>query len=116
MHELGIVFSIIKQVEEIAVANKVKRVTEVTLEIGEVSGIVPKYLTDAWSWAVEHRSNYMKGCALNIITLKAKSFCTNCETAYDTLAHAKICPNCGSDKTYLLTGKEANIKDIKVEN
>ncbi|MBQ9266665.1 MAG: hydrogenase maturation nickel metallochaperone HypA [Bacilli bacterium] len=116
MHELGIVVAIIKQVEEIAVANKVKRVTEVTLEIGEVSGIVPKYLTDAWKWAVDNRSTYLKGCKLNIITLKAKSFCTNCETAYDTMKYAKICPNCGSDKTYLLTGKEANIKDIKVEN
>ena len=116
MHELGIVFQIIKQVEDVAKANNVKSEKEVTLEIGEVSGIVPKYLTDAWGWACEHRSTLMKECKLNIITLKAKSFCTNCETAYDTLKFAKVCPNCGSNKTYLLTGKETNLKDIKVED
>ena len=48
MHELGIVFHIIRQVEEIAVSNKVNEVKKVTLEIGEVSGVVPSYLEDCW--------------------------------------------------------------------
>jgi len=114
MHELGIVFNIIKEVDEIAEKNKVKEVNEVTLEIGEVSGVVPSYLTDCWKWACIHRSKYMKECSLKIITLEAKTFCENCETSYDTKPHGKICPNCGSNKTYLLTGRETNIKDIKV--
>ena len=114
MHELGIVFSIIKEVENIAEKNKVKHVDEVTLEIGEVSGVVPKYLTDCWKWAVDNRSKYMGGCKLKIITLKAKTFCENCEGTYETVKHGKICPYCKSDKTYLLTGRETNIKDIKV--
>ena len=114
MHELGIVFNIIKEVDEIAEKNKVKEVNEVTLEIGEVSGVVPSYLTDCWKWACLHRSKYMKNCSLKIITLKAKTFCEGCETTYDTKKYGKICPNCGSSKTYLLTGRESNIKDIKV--
>lgn len=114
MHELGIVFSIIKEVDAIAEQNKVKEVNEVTLEIGEVSGVVPSYLTDCWKWAVLHRSKYMKNCSLSIITLKAKTFCENCEKSYDTIKHGKTCPHCGSTKTYLITGRETNIKDIKV--
>ena len=51
MHELGIVFHVIKSVEEIAQENELTKVSAVTLSIGEVSGIVPSYLTDCWRWA-----------------------------------------------------------------
>ena len=114
MHELGIVFSIIKQVDNVAKENNVKEVNEVTLEIGEVSGIVSSYLTDCWKWAVDNRSQFMKGCKLNIISIKAKSFCEDCEEPYETVKYGKICPNCGSKNTYLLTGNETYIKNIKV--
>ena len=116
MHELGIVFSIIKQVEKVCEENNVKNVKEVTLEIGEVSGIVNSYLSDCWKWAVDNRSKYMVGCKLNIITIKAKSFCEDCEESYDTVEHGKTCPKCGSKNTYLLTGNETVIKNIAVSD
>lgn len=114
MHELGIVFHIIKQVDEVAKENKVKQVKKVTLEIGSVSGVIPKYLTDCWSWAVNNRSEFMKDCALEIITLKAVSFCEDCKELYDTEPHGKICPKCGKQNTYLVTGNEVSIKNIEV--
>ena len=112
MHELGIVFSVIKQVEDVSKKNNVSSVKEVTLEIGEVSGIVPKYLFDCWKWAVDNRSEYMHGCELKVIPIKAKTFCEDCEKTYDTVEYGKTCPFCKSEKTYLLTGKEATIKNI----
>ena len=48
MHELGIVFNIIESVEQVAAENGIARVSTVTLELGEVSGIVPEYLADCW--------------------------------------------------------------------
>ena len=39
MHELGIVFHVIKSVEEIAQENELTKVSAVTLSIGEVSGM-----------------------------------------------------------------------------
>ena len=114
MHELGIVFHIIKQVDEVAEQNHVKEVKKVTLEIGEVSGVIPKYLDDCWKWAVEHRSTYMKGCALEIISLKAKSYCEDCGEMFDTVENGKICPKCKKQNTYLVTGNEVSIKDIEV--
>ena len=114
MHELGIVFSIIKQVDEVAKANDAACVKEVTLEIGEVSGIVPKYLFDCWKWAVDNRSERMKGCELRVIPIKARTFCEHCGRSYDTVKNGRICPFCKSSDTYLLTGNETVIKDIKV--
>ena len=40
MHELGIVFHIIDSIEEVGRQNKLRRVSTVTLELGEVSGVV----------------------------------------------------------------------------
>ena len=114
MHELGIVFSIIKQVDGVAREHNAASVKEVTLEIGEVSGVVPKYLSDCWKWAVDNRSEFMKGCELRIIPIMAKTYCEACEKTYETVKFGKICPYCKSEKTYLLTGNETYIKDIKV--
>lgn len=55
MHELGIVLNVIDRVEEIAKENNVKKVTKLTLEIGEVSSIVPSYFSDCFEWAKKRR-------------------------------------------------------------
>lgn len=39
MHELGIVFHIIRTVEDVARQNDVTRIRRVTLQLGEVSGV-----------------------------------------------------------------------------
>ena len=51
MHELGIVFHIIRTVEDVARQNDVARIRRVTLQLGEVSGVVESYLQDCWKWA-----------------------------------------------------------------
>ena len=48
MHELGIVFHIIKGVEKTAEENGLTKVASVTVELGEVSSVIPHYLTDCW--------------------------------------------------------------------
>lgn len=59
MHELGTVFYVIKQVEQLCVENNLSTVGSVTLEIGEVSGIIPKYVQDCWDWAIKD-TTYLK--------------------------------------------------------
>ena len=44
MHELGIVFHIIRTVEDVAKESHVARIQRVTLQLGEVSGVVESYL------------------------------------------------------------------------
>lgn len=45
MHELGIVVHVMRMVEEVAEENQLTEIKSVTCEIGEVSGVVPEYLT-----------------------------------------------------------------------
>lgn len=113
MHELGIVLNVIDRVEEIAKENKVKKVTKLTLEIGEVSSIVQSYFSDCFEWA-KKKTDYMKDTELEMIILEGLSYCRDCKKTYKTTEYAKKCPHCGSDNTYLVTGDEMRIKDIEV--
>ena len=113
MHELGVVFHVIKMVEEIVTENDLTQVDSVTLELGEVSTVIESYLHDVWKWAVEKRSEHMHGCKLKVETIPAITFCEDCKQEYGTVAHGKICPHCGSEHTYLLRGNEFNIKEIE---
>jgi hydrogenase nickel incorporation protein HypA/HybF len=112
MHELGIVFHIIRTVEDVGKENKLSAVSEVTLEVGEVSGIVDTYLQDCWRWAAD-RSALLAGSKLVIERIPAVTFCEHCGQTYGTVAHGKICPHCGSGETYLLEGNACNIKQIE---
>ena len=77
MHELGIVVHVINQIEELAKKNKVNRVVELTLEVGEVSGVVKEYFVDAFNWAIK-KTEYMKECKLNYVTIQGISYCQDC--------------------------------------
>lgn len=113
MHELGIVFYVINAVEKCAEENKAKGVKSVTLEIGEVSTIVPSYFRDCYIWAIK-KTKYMKNCKLKIINIKATTYCKNCKKTYDTVKYGRKCPYCNSYDTYLLTGDQCNIKDVEI--
>ena len=73
MHELGIVLNVIDRVEEIAKENNVKKVTKLTLEIGEVSSIVPSYFSDCFEWA-KKKTDYMKDTELEMIIIEGHSY------------------------------------------
>ena len=44
MHELGIVFSVADKVLEIARDNDLTEIVAITMQIGEISSVIPDYL------------------------------------------------------------------------
>ena len=95
MHELGIVFHIINSLESVGREKQLTQVANVTLEIGEVSGVVDSYL--------------------KLITqeIPAVTYCEDCHQTYGTVEHGKVCPFCLGGNTYLVAGNEFNIKEIE---
>ena len=112
MHELGIVYHIIRDVENVVRANGVRRVSSVTLLLGEVSGVVPDLLLDAWRWAADKKS-ITEGAELIVEPVEAVTHCEACGCDYVTVEHGKTCPYCGSGETYLLQGQGVMIKQIE---
>lgn len=113
MHELGVVFHIIKSVKNIAAENDLSDIASVTVEVGEVSTVIPSYLSDCWKWATDKEEALLKDTELLIETVPGITFCEECEKTYETVEYGKICPYCKSERTYLIQGNEFNIKEIE---
>lgn len=112
MHELGTIIYVIDTVEKLAKDEALTKVGSVTLEVGEVSGIIPEYLTDFWLYARKN-SQLLKDTELKIEELKAVTYCQDCKGTYPTVEFAKECPHCHSLNTFLVTGNEFTIKEIE---
>lgn len=112
MHELGIVFHMISTLEEVGSQHGLSTIQRVTLELGEVSGVLPDYLQDCWRWAAD-RTTLLHGAELEIVSVPAITICHACERTYPTVAHGKICPHCGSPNTVLLRGNEIEVATIE---
>ena len=70
MHELGVVFHIIDDLKAVASDNDVSSISKVTIELGEVSGVVEEYLTD---------------CGETYETVKYAKVCPNCGSKHTYL-------------------------------
>ena len=112
MHELGVVFHCIKQINEIAAENNVKRLNSVTIQIGEVSTVIPHLFEDCWNWAIK-KEPVLQNSTLIIEKIDAVTHCEDCLKDYPTVQYGKTCPHCGSEHTFLLRGNEIYIKQIE---
>ena len=112
MHELGTIYYVIDTVEKLMVENNLSKVGSITLEVGEVSGIIPEYLQDFWEYA-RKKTEHFQETELKIEKLEAVTYCQDCGKTYSTMQYKKICPYCQSGNTFLVTGNEYNIKEIE---
>ena len=69
MHELGIVVHVAKTLTELAEENNLKRIGSVTLEVGEVSGIITDYFVDCWNY-FKVRYPLLKDCEMKLEIIK----------------------------------------------
>lgn len=111
MHELGIIVHVAKTLHQIAEENNLTEIASVTLEIGEVSTVVPNYLTDCWMY-YKKKFHLIENADMKIEILPAITYCENCEKTYPTVQYGRECPYCHSRDTYLIAGDECNIKEI----
>lgn len=93
MHEMSIATEIYAlSLEKIP---RKKRLVEVTIQVGEWSGIVPELLSFAWEALM--RDTPHEGCQLKIHVEKVQRECPQCGVLDpDALdPHLPLCPHCG---------------------
>ncbi|HKL86612.1 MAG TPA: hydrogenase maturation nickel metallochaperone HypA [Treponemataceae bacterium] len=112
MHELGIVMNIAETVEKFAAENEVTQVASITLQVGELSSIVPHYLLECFPAAVD-RSDLLRDTELKIEILTANCMCHICNKVYSFMENRKTCPLCGKEDTEIISGREFFIKEIE---
>ena len=114
MHEMGIIIHLAKTLDELAEEHNITKIGSVTLSVGEVSGIVNDLFIDAWEY-FKKKHPILSDSELRMEVIPAVTHCDGCGEDYETVAHGKICPHCGSKETWLIQGNECIIKEIEAE-
>ena len=114
MHEMGIVLHVAKTLDETAKEENLTRIGSVTLQVGEVSGIMTDLFCDCWDY-FKKKHPVLSESELKLETIPAVTYCSGCEKTYETIRYGKICPYCGSPETWLVQGNECIIKEIEAE-
>ena len=110
MHELGIVYEVIRIVDRFASEHQLTQVTKIVLEIGQLSQAIPCFIEECFSAAVDN-SAYAK-TDLEIIVIPAVGICRPCGTEHNVVDTRRRCPACKSEQFTLKTGQEFAIKEI----
>ena len=53
MHELGLCDALLKKVDQIAKESELEGVNSVTLDIGTLSGVIPRFMSDCWEAVID---------------------------------------------------------------
>lgn len=114
MHELGIVIQIVKQMEVYMEEHKISKIDKLVLQVGELSGVYPKYLEDVYPIAVEHSKLEDTKLVLDVTPGIGK--CTSCDFTYNLMENNNTCPLCEGKEYRIITGKDFLIKEIHVKD
>ncbi len=111
MHELGIMYHIVKQVLQVVEDNQLEEVEAIVLQVGELSTVVPRYLKSCFPAAAS--GTLLEQTVLEIEELPANGICQSCGKVYTLSESEGICPSCGDNRCEILSGREFLLKEIR---
>ncbi|KYC45658.1 MAG: putative hydrogenase nickel incorporation protein HypA [Candidatus Methanofastidiosum methylothiophilum] len=118
MHELSLADGMLKTVLEAAKKENAKKIKSIKLEMGEILLVNTEQLT--FCFDVISKGTIAEGAKLEITFLKPRAICNKCGKEFNInsendfpLLH--ISCDCGSNDVKILSGREFNIKSIKIE-
>jgi hydrogenase nickel incorporation protein HypA/HybF len=114
MHEYHVVENLVRQILERAKTSNAKKVTSITLILGELSG----YKEDSIRIYFEtlSKDNILKGAKLIIKPVKSKLKCENCGFIFEHEKSNFNCPKCRGLGILTDSGKEFYADHIEVES
>jgi len=110
MHELGILSSMLKTLDQIMIDENLSSIEKVVLRVGEISGVVPAYIEECFPAAV-YKTKY-ENMQLEMEVVPGIVRCNDCKKEFNAYLHDLKCPNCGSQDLFPLSGREFMIKEI----
>ncbi len=112
MHEIGVVRSMMRTVEDFARNNGIDEIVSIVLEIGDLSMIIPKYVEDIYS--VVSKDTRFEGTELVIEMVEGQGVCRDCKRAFPIVKNEGYCPRCGRRNADIISGRDFIIKEIVV--
>jgi hydrogenase nickel incorporation protein HypA/HybF len=113
MHEMSLAEGILQIVEDAAAKQGFKRVTEVRLEIGVLSGVEIEALS--FCLEVVLKGSVADGARVDLQHIPGRGYCLGCGETVPVKALYDACPHCGSYQVQATGGTEMRVKDLLVE-
>lgn len=101
----------IRMVDRIVKEEGLTSVRSVTVEIGDLSGVLPRFLQNCWE-AVIAGTEYEK-TALKIITVPGTLRCEECGNVFTADLERLRCPACEGNKLTPISGRDMTIQQIE---
>ena len=115
MHEISLVQNLIRQLKELAAANRASRIISVTMEIGPLAGVV----VDSFRFGFDILSaddDLIRGAVLIVQTPEVSYRCTGCGTVMVTAsARPEQCRQCGDTLLVADGGDDLILRQIEME-
>ena len=113
MHEIGTLYKVVETAESYAEQNHATQVLSITLDVGELSGMLPYFFESYYPIVIQNHP-LLHGSKLILQTTPGIGHCNACGENYNVAKHEGECPCCGSRDKRILTGRSLFIKDICV--
>ena len=113
MHELGLICKVIEKIADICDEQNIPEVASITLEIGELSGIVPEYMERCFPAVIYDKPRFLK-TQLKMDVVPGMAECDKCHTVFNVIKHEGYCPKCNSFDKQVLSGLDFVVKEIAV--
>lgn len=113
MHEMSIALSIIDLATEQAQKENARKIVEIELDIGAVSGVEIEALNFALEMAV--KETLLESALVKVNRIEAVSECLECGHHFESMHHINQCPRCRELNTRIVKGRELQVKSLLIE-
>lgn len=110
MHELGLVYQVVKTIDEVVAEQGLTEVSEINLAVGEMTDVVPRFIEEAWKSA-KHTTSY-PNAVMNVEVIEGRARCNDCGFECKVREIEFECPSCNSTNLSVIAGREFEIKNI----
>ena len=110
MHEMSYMIKLINTACDAADGT---RIASLTVEVGELSGVLPEYLIKYFPTAA--KGTLCEGVRFDVIPVAAEASCNTCGRLYHpSRENDYCCPDCGGTDARFTHGREVSVKDISL--
>ena len=111
MHELALCDAMLKMIRQVVEDEQLEGVNSITVEVGSLSGVVPKFIEDCWEAVID--GTEFADTAIKVESLNGIAKCLDCGAEFEADLNDLRCPECRGQKLTPLTGREMTIKEIE---
>lgn len=114
MHERSLIRSLLRQVEQIVAAEGGGQVTEIRVQVGDLSGVEPLLFQMAFDDMVP--ALFSSNCRLALEMVPVTAVCTECEHQFEIVDFQFRCPECQAKSVQVIQGDEVTLLSVSINS